>query len=860
MSRFFQGGLSDSDSDSSSDEELYGSTSGEGSSEEESEEESSEEEEEDSSDESDEESDSDEDGPKKGPSYYLRDKFLKKSGGPTASSDEESSEDEGRRVVKSAKDKLMDEIDATIKAIDNAKKINDWVTITTEFDKLNRLVDRAQKQYQVVPPVYIKALVGLDDGAAEAAKAEKSAKKKMNASNSRALNTLKQRIKKVAREHSSAVEAFRADPEGFEKRQGTPQPEAAVAPSLGKKKEPVTVQAPSFDDQDDDGFETVGKGGKADKGGRNVFTTLISVVEARGKRNVDRAEQVRTLENLLKSATTPYQKILVLLTLVPVRYDQTSSGVPMPVASWKAAEADMWALFDLLDAHASEFRVVEGAPEPEDIEVGPEPNKDGIREIPGSLVSLVERLDDELTRALQVIDPHTTEYVDRLRDEAGLYALVLRTQLYLEFLGSNEPLARIVARRLDHMYYKPMAATVGAETQAWSRIPAKADSKLTPRAALEKDVSPSEYTLNLTSQLCSVLYGQPNTILRTRAMLSQIYHFALCDKYFEARDMMLMSHLQSSIHTSEPAVQVLFNRALVQVGLCAFRAGLIQECQQALQEVCASARLKELLGQGMPKYGQNAQTPNTPADRLRLLPFHMHINLELLECVYLTASMLIEIPAMAALGPSPSADAKKKVISKPFRRMLDYHDRQVFTGPPENTRDHIMQAARALLSGDWAKARDLLSAIKIWSLFSDAESIKTMLADKLRQEGLRTYLLSYGAFYQTLSLSTLSSLFDLPQKKVAAIASKMISSEEVAAALDQKTNAIVFRQGVELTRLQVLAQSLADKAVQLVERNERLASGGSQLDGPNVQSRPATTTTSQTKKPATRTQTRAVRA
>ena len=110
MSRFFHGGDSDSESSSSEEEELYS-----GEEEEESEEESSAEEE------SESESSSDDEGGRTGASRFMKD---------IAESDE--SEDEDRvTVVKSAKDKRLEELEGTVRLIENAEKINDWAVISS---------------------------------------------------------------------------------------------------------------------------------------------------------------------------------------------------------------------------------------------------------------------------------------------------------------------------------------------------------------------------------------------------------------------------------------------------------------------------------------------------------------------------------------------------------------------------------------------------------------------------------------------------------------------------------------------------------------------------------------------------------
>jgi translation initiation factor 3 subunit C len=65
-------------------------------------------------------------------------------------------------------------------------------------------------------------------------------------------------------------------------------------------------------------------------------------------------------------------------------------------------------------------------------------------------------------------------------------------------------------------------------------------------------------------------------------------------------------------------------------------------------------------------------------------------------------------------------------------------------------------------------------------------------------------------------------MFDLTERQVSAIVAKMISREDLAAALDQVSGAIMFRKGVDLSRLQALALTLSDKASNLIESNEKV--------------------------------------
>ena len=670
------------------------------------------------------------------------------------------------------------------------------------------------------PKIYIKTIADLEDSINQAVIKQRSTTKKMNASTTKGLNAMKQKIKKNNKDYTTELAKYKEDADAYME---TDEEEEVVTVQKVKptKSQRIDTLDAAFDDE---GFSTVGRGGRVQQyTAESILKNLKIIRESRGKKNTDRQEQVRVMEKLLEVAASPYQKIRVLLSLISTRFDLTSGSTQnyMSQEQWKSAEREYTTLLETLE-HTSNLVVSEDAEEWEDDDKQPQPAAGEIFKIQGSIASTIERLDDELTRSLQHIDPHTAEYIERLGDEQLLYNNIVRTLLYLETLMKNDKLDgwrekanRVIMRRLEHLYFKPSQVVVILEENTWKAVPSNLNSEITPRGT-ETEISA------LVQTLCNYLFKHSEGIIRARAMLCQIYFLALHDNYWRARDLMLMSHLTENIGNFDVSTQILFNRTLVQIGLCAFRAGLCYDAQGNLQEICGSGRQKELLAQGVIMQRYSQVTPEQERlERQRQLPFHMHINLELLECVYLTCSMLLEIPLLAQVGSSP--DVRKKVISKTFRRMLEYTERQVFTGPPENTRDHVMQAAKALSSGDWRKCSDLISKIAIWDLLgADKDKVKTMLASQIQEEGLRTYLFTYAPYYDTLSLTTLAGMFDLPSKKIAAVVSKMISHEELAAALDQVNDAVIFRKGVELSRLQSQVVTLSEKAMSILENNEKI--------------------------------------
>lgn len=302
MSRFFHG--SDSDSSSSEEEEFEIEEEAEDSSEEESSEEDSD------ADDNDSDDSSDSEGEATGAARFLRE----------ASSESESDDEDKVTIVKSAKDKRFDELEAIIRLIENAQRISDWTVINEQYDRMNRQIPVLVRDLDGKPPkMYIKTIAELETSVSEAFEKQKVTPKKMNPIAQKGMNALRQKIKKNNRDYATDITTFREDPDAFMKEDVVEE----TAPVAKKPKKTLLAQNENNIEGGDDGFTMVGAGGKAMVyTPESILKHLRSIVESRGRKNTDRLEQIRIMERLFDVAVSDYQRVRVLLSLVSTRFDQ----------------------------------------------------------------------------------------------------------------------------------------------------------------------------------------------------------------------------------------------------------------------------------------------------------------------------------------------------------------------------------------------------------------------------------------------------------------------------------------------------------------------------------------------------------
>jgi translation initiation factor 3 subunit C len=76
--------------------------------------------------------------------------------------------------------------------------------------------------------------------------------------------------------------------------------------------------------------------------------------------------------------------------------------------------------------------------------------------------------------------------------------------------------------------------------------------------------------------------------------LRESYNHSINGRFIQARDLFLKYQVPE-LGISDAGTTSAYNRALVQLGSCAFMLGEYEQAKQHLDEICSTFRLKELL-------------------------------------------------------------------------------------------------------------------------------------------------------------------------------------------------------------------------------------------------------------------------
>mmetsp|Transcript_91246 Transcript_91246/g.282237 ORF Transcript_91246/g.282237 Transcript_91246/m.282237 type:complete len:1100 (+) Transcript_91246:84-3383(+) len=550
-----------------------------------------------------------------------------------------------------------------------------------------------------------------------------------------------------------------------------------------------------------------------------LMKKVTEVAQQRGRRGFDKKAYMDKLQSLLPHAVKqgPRAQLYIYSYMVSAEFDNTGTVFSaMRIDLWNEALDKVNLMLPLLvesykdiQEHGEEKR-----PVGDDDDESEDPQSHARQQ--ELFVSFFEKLDDELYKALQfTVDVYGAEYQEILANSSKFLVLLMRVLRFYEDTQQKLPLSTASLRLMEQVYYKPDMLNKAV----FEAIQSTMDDDEKPFWVWPED-SPK-----FMGKLCRYVFAIDNVKNKRRAMLCQAYHLALHDRFQSARDLLQLGNLSDQAMESDVHTQILYNRCLAQMGLSAFRLGKIQDAHNCLMDFHMHNKARELLAQGL-NYNKNMdRTPEQERqERLRQLPYHMYINLEVLETAHLICAMLLEVPNLAMQSIDPTNN--KRVISKVLRRTLETYDKLPFTGPPENHREAVVSAAKALQRGDWQSACGALEDLKLWDHIDPADlvngkRVKEMIKGKIKTEALRTYLFAYASIYDAFHLNQLAEMFDLEGKIVHSVVSKMMIKEEITAFWDESSK-FVLVQHVEPTPLQRLALALAEKGAQAVENNERL--------------------------------------
>lgn len=493
-------------------------------------------------------------------------------------------------------DKYLELMSATIDQMNVAAEINNWDSLGEFFDKISQQLERmmASIESEKVPALCLKSLLMLEGFLDQAL-----ANNKYNdaaASNTKVLNSMKKKLTEIKKEHEDLVgqhwEVFKSSKE--EEKEEDEEEEVKAEKHL------------ELLEQSGDSTNVTYIIQKKPTKKHILISPKINTWEAVNKefKKVtdlgSRFEKVETLNLLTELAQTPAQKVEILLSLVSANFDVNPfiSNECVPIHVWKKCVQNMFVILDILVQNPN-IRVIDGKilgviDHDNDSRKGPDYNETIL--VSGNLMALLEKIE-----AARCIDPFTCDYIERIGDiyELMYLALAENVQGYFDRVGNFKSAARVALRRVEHIHYRENDVYDGMRELAYGTENNDSYSDGVVLDFVSWKPSLPENSRTLMDDLVSFIHNNGDVLTRDQAMLCDIYHHALLDDLLLAQLLLESSPLNGSTKQKDSWTRILKNRAIAQLGLCAFRLEKISQAYTYLSQLHSCERVKKLLGQGV---------------------------------------------------------------------------------------------------------------------------------------------------------------------------------------------------------------------------------------------------------------------
>lgn len=723
-----------------------------------------------------------------------------KAGSKAYAYGESESSEEEKRVLKTPKEKLLSLIkDNYHKIKDNIEERN-FVDIVNSFEELIKNADKIKKEFgDKLPPLFVRTLYVVE----ESLNIQKEDKSRLSKENNTAFNSLKKSFKsakpfeeaiKNYRESKSNEDYFEEEAqlsdlsEMSKERSQLSDVSSDVDFQADKNEDPAIrrlkwVKKPKEEKEKDKDKDKEAQKKKQVKKGKVKVEKVFAMEDEEEKEkekevsekkqiitdsDIERecneisnqrghvqkpVENVSRLDYLLSITDNMVLKIKLLNLYILICFD-TSPG------QFSALSLEMWnKIHDSIISLLNNYNTLNKSTSKDENLITQIKNITII--LQGSLISILEKLELELYKALQYTDQNSSEYITRIRDELKFLLLCSRIENFYSDQKDQLSISRIYLLIILHIYYKNQESI----------------KKMIERFNL--NVNRDEYLIrscenpeNFMNQLCEKIYANCDEKSKLKAMLCNIYFLCIHNHYDGAKRLFKRSYVFELIQIlKDDQLKILYNRTLAQLGLCSFRLGKFTDSLEFLHPLCqtGTVKLKEYLAQSYNKDNEKSIFFEKE-EKKRMIPYIMTINIDEIESTYYLISMIIDLPniLLFKLGKN------HKEFNQVFKKLVDNYEKQIFNGPAETIKELILSSTTHLIKGDWKKCSDLLSTLRIYNHHKSREEIKIHLNNSIKETALKCFLIFYSNQYNSFSLSNLNRKFNIEINQIRKIVNRMI--------------------------------------------------------------------------------------